>query len=228
MEYDGFVSYQVARMTSSQVITHLFLPRLKWEWHHSSDQKQVLSLLWEQTGGIWIPLLSQCYCCTFVWHRSKYKHGEGLDRAWRNRGHCEDGKQGKVLHWISFVVPWRYGLTSERHFTCSVKNPLTSLFLETRRSSENDTQSCDVPGFLKLGWSFKQLPKVRGSVHFEMAENGLLVPGARFLMCDWFMSCFYHSFFQSCLTWSMFRISTCCCLSSHVMALSHMVGHSEI
>lgn len=64
-----------------------------------------------------------------------------------------------------------------------------TLFLETRRSSENDTQSCDVPGFLKLGWSFKQLPKVRGSVRLEMAENGLLVPGATFLMCDWFMSC---------------------------------------
>uniref|UniRef100_UPI0037E85721 inositol polyphosphate phosphatase-like 1b n=1 Tax=Semicossyphus pulcher TaxID=241346 RepID=UPI0037E85721 len=31
---------------------------------------------------------------------------------------------------------------------------------ETRRSSENDSQSCDVPGFLKLGWSYKQLPKL--------------------------------------------------------------------
>uniref|UniRef100_A0A3P8V5X2 phosphatidylinositol-3,4,5-trisphosphate 5-phosphatase n=1 Tax=Cynoglossus semilaevis TaxID=244447 RepID=A0A3P8V5X2_CYNSE len=31
---------------------------------------------------------------------------------------------------------------------------------ETRRSSENDSQGCDVPGFLKLGWSFKQLPKL--------------------------------------------------------------------
>uniref|UniRef100_A0A8C7ZFP1 phosphatidylinositol-3,4,5-trisphosphate 5-phosphatase n=1 Tax=Oryzias sinensis TaxID=183150 RepID=A0A8C7ZFP1_9TELE len=27
-------------------------------------------------------------------------------------------------------------------------------------SSENDSQSCYVPGFLKLGWSFKQLPKL--------------------------------------------------------------------
>ncbi|KAM3866527.1 inositol polyphosphate phosphatase-like 1b [Diretmus argenteus] len=31
---------------------------------------------------------------------------------------------------------------------------------ETRRSSENDSQSCDVPAFLKLGWSSKQLPKL--------------------------------------------------------------------
>ncbi|XP_036403938.1 inositol polyphosphate phosphatase-like 1b [Megalops cyprinoides] len=33
-------------------------------------------------------------------------------------------------------------------------------FEEFRRSSENDSQSCEVPGFLKLGWSFKQMPKL--------------------------------------------------------------------
>ncbi|XP_066505879.1 inositol polyphosphate phosphatase-like 1b [Hoplias malabaricus] len=31
---------------------------------------------------------------------------------------------------------------------------------EPRRSAENDSQSCEVPGFLKLGWSSKQLPKL--------------------------------------------------------------------
>uniref|UniRef100_A0A8B9LKL8 phosphatidylinositol-3,4,5-trisphosphate 5-phosphatase n=1 Tax=Astyanax mexicanus TaxID=7994 RepID=A0A8B9LKL8_ASTMX len=31
---------------------------------------------------------------------------------------------------------------------------------EPRRSTENDSQSCEVPGFLKLGWSSKQLPKL--------------------------------------------------------------------
>ncbi|XP_068596310.1 inositol polyphosphate phosphatase-like 1b [Brachionichthys hirsutus] len=36
----------------------------------------------------------------------------------------------------------------------------SSCLEETRRSSENDSQSCDVPGFLKLGWSLKQLPKL--------------------------------------------------------------------
>ncbi|XP_047440673.1 inositol polyphosphate phosphatase-like 1b [Mugil cephalus] len=36
----------------------------------------------------------------------------------------------------------------------------SSCLEETRRSSENDSQSCDVPGFLKLGWSYKQLPKL--------------------------------------------------------------------
>ncbi|XP_068445748.1 inositol polyphosphate phosphatase-like 1b [Clinocottus analis] len=36
----------------------------------------------------------------------------------------------------------------------------SSCLEETRRSSENDSQGCDVPRFLKLGWSFKQLPKL--------------------------------------------------------------------
>uniref|UniRef100_G3PYJ6 phosphatidylinositol-3,4,5-trisphosphate 5-phosphatase n=1 Tax=Gasterosteus aculeatus aculeatus TaxID=481459 RepID=G3PYJ6_GASAC len=36
----------------------------------------------------------------------------------------------------------------------------SSCLEETRRSSENDSQRCDVPGFPKLGWSFKQLPKL--------------------------------------------------------------------
>ncbi|XP_028315920.1 inositol polyphosphate phosphatase-like 1b [Gouania willdenowi] len=36
----------------------------------------------------------------------------------------------------------------------------SSCLEEPRRSSENDSQSCDVPRFLKLGWSFKQLPKL--------------------------------------------------------------------
>ncbi|KAJ8351240.1 hypothetical protein SKAU_G00227160 [Synaphobranchus kaupii] len=33
-------------------------------------------------------------------------------------------------------------------------------FEEFRRSSENDSQGCEVPGFLKLGWSSKQMPKL--------------------------------------------------------------------
>lgn len=36
----------------------------------------------------------------------------------------------------------------------------SSCLEEIRRSSENDSQSCDVPGFLKLAWSTKQLPKL--------------------------------------------------------------------
>lgn len=56
----------------------------------------------------WMPLWHELYCYMFVWYRLKSKHGEGLDRAWRNRGHCEDGKQGKILHWIPFILPRRY------------------------------------------------------------------------------------------------------------------------
>lgn len=47
------------------------------------------------------------------------------------------------------------------HCSTAAKN---RLFVETRRSSENDSQGCDIPKFLKLGWSFKQLPKVRDSL----------------------------------------------------------------
>ncbi|XP_027865120.1 inositol polyphosphate phosphatase-like 1b [Xiphophorus couchianus] len=36
----------------------------------------------------------------------------------------------------------------------------SSCLEETQRSSENNLQSCDVPGFLKLGWTCKQLPKL--------------------------------------------------------------------
>ncbi|XP_020308552.1 phosphatidylinositol 3,4,5-trisphosphate 5-phosphatase 2B [Oncorhynchus kisutch] len=36
----------------------------------------------------------------------------------------------------------------------------SSCLEEIRRSVENDSQSCEVPGFLKLGWSPKQLPKL--------------------------------------------------------------------
>uniref|UniRef100_A0A3B3UK49 phosphatidylinositol-3,4,5-trisphosphate 5-phosphatase n=1 Tax=Poecilia latipinna TaxID=48699 RepID=A0A3B3UK49_9TELE len=36
----------------------------------------------------------------------------------------------------------------------------SSCLEETQRSSENNLQCCDVPGFLKLGWTCKQLPKL--------------------------------------------------------------------
>nr|XP_054595188.1 inositol polyphosphate phosphatase-like 1b isoform X3 [Nothobranchius furzeri] len=36
----------------------------------------------------------------------------------------------------------------------------SSCLEETQRSTENNSQSCDVPGFLKLGWTSKQLPKL--------------------------------------------------------------------
>uniref|UniRef100_A0A3Q2DL63 phosphatidylinositol-3,4,5-trisphosphate 5-phosphatase n=1 Tax=Cyprinodon variegatus TaxID=28743 RepID=A0A3Q2DL63_CYPVA len=36
----------------------------------------------------------------------------------------------------------------------------SSCLEETQRSSENNLQSCNIPGFLKLGWTSKQLPKL--------------------------------------------------------------------
>nr|XP_057911273.1 inositol polyphosphate phosphatase-like 1b isoform X2 [Doryrhamphus excisus] len=48
---------------------------------------------------------------------------------------------------------------------------------EMRRSSENDSQSCDVPGFVKLAWSFKQLPKLlplRSDMDFLQDQHLLL------------------------------------------------------
>lgn len=224
----GFVFHQAAQMTSSRVITHLFLPRLKWEWHPSSAPKQVLSCLWVDR---WIvaeaSLLSEWYCHMCVLHRPKCRHGEGLGWAGRNRGYCEDGEQGQILHWVPFFLPRRYGLTPKETFMfyvslmqrCGKKYIAVSPNAETRRSSENDSQSCNVPGFLKLGWSFKQLPKVRGSVCLEMCENTAAKNVNLHLV-------FFYSFFQSCLTWRLFGISTCCSLSSHVTGLSHTVGHS--
>lgn len=123
VSYAGFVFHQVAQMTSSRVITHLFLPRLKWEWHHSSAPKQVLSCLWPDTNR-WIvaeaSLLSERYCHVFVLHRSKCRRGEGLGWAGRNRGYREDGEQGQILHWVPFFLPRRYSLTpKETFFVCA-------------------------------------------------------------------------------------------------------------
>ncbi|KAM9849589.1 inositol polyphosphate phosphatase-like 1b isoform 2-T2 [Aulostomus maculatus] len=53
----------------------------------------------------------------------------------------------------------------------------SSCLEETRRSSENDSQSCDVPGFLRLAWSFKQLPKllpIRSDMEYLQDQHLLL------------------------------------------------------
>ncbi|KAG9338679.1 hypothetical protein JZ751_025517 [Albula glossodonta] len=63
---------------------------------------------------------------------------------------------------------FQVGVTSQ--FISKTADPGTSgerAWIETecveaifRRSGENDVQSCEVPGFLKLGWSFKHMPKL--------------------------------------------------------------------
>ncbi|KAM9795447.1 inositol polyphosphate phosphatase-like 1b [Neosynchiropus ocellatus] len=53
----------------------------------------------------------------------------------------------------------------------------SSCLEETRRSGENDSQSCDVPGFLKLAWSLKQLPKlfpIKSDMEFLQDQHLLL------------------------------------------------------
>lgn len=133
----------------------------------------------------------------------------------------------KAKFFIEFHSSCLEGMVShqKRHFCLSLMQRCGKKYIavypnaETRRSSENDSQSCNVPGFLKLGWSFKQLPKVRGSVFLEISENTAAKNVNLHLV-------FFYSFFQSCLTWRLFGISTCCSLSSHVTGLSHTVGHT--
>ncbi|XP_034739540.1 inositol polyphosphate phosphatase-like 1b [Etheostoma cragini] len=53
----------------------------------------------------------------------------------------------------------------------------SSCLEETPRSNENDSQSWDVPRFLKLGWSFKQLPKllpIRSDMEYLQEQHLLL------------------------------------------------------
>lgn len=62
------------------------------------------------------------------------------------------------------VFPWRRGLgvlgvprgRASPGWNCDPCSPLA----EVQRSGENTSQSCDIPGFLKLGWSAKHLPVV--------------------------------------------------------------------
>lgn len=124
------ISYQVAQMTSSQVIIHLFLPHIKWEWHHSPPPKQVLSWLLPPFGHKHFDRMSSWneQYNIFNSNRFKFQHGEGLDYSRRYWGDCEDGEQGKVLHWISFLVPWRYGFISVSDFFVKHYAPESFIF----------------------------------------------------------------------------------------------------
>lgn len=218
------LSLQVAQMTSSRAITHLFSPPSTWEWRHSTAPKQVPSLLWTQTDRIWLNPL--CQVNSIVMCVSGTDLNSSVEKAWIELEGIEAivKTASKAKFFIEFYSSCLEGLESPQKdisykaLRCAAANNLfVSFTAETRRSSENDSQSCDVPGFLKLGWSFKQLPKVRSLKWLKL----FFVSEVKLLTCF-----FWHSFFRSCLTWSFFRISTCCCPSSHVMGSSHMVGHS--
>lgn len=152
-----------------------------------------------------------------------------MERAWVELEGIEAivKTASKAKFFIEFYSSCLDGMVShqKRHFCLSLMHGCVKKYIavspnaETRRSSENDSQSCNVPGFLRLGWSFKQLPKVRGSVCLEMCEN----TAAKNVN----LHCLsFYSFFQLCLIWRLFGISTYCSLSSHVTGLSHTVGHS--
>ncbi|XP_022539992.2 inositol polyphosphate phosphatase-like 1b isoform X2 [Astyanax mexicanus] len=67
---------------------------------------------------------------------------------------------------------------------------------EPRRSTENDSQSCEVPGFLKLGWSSKQLPKLHPLVSdMEYLRDQHLLLSVK--SCDGFES---YGVYQLCWT----------------------------
>lgn len=121
--------------------------------------------------------------------RFRFEHGEGLDRAWRHRGHCEDSEQREVLHWILYVLPWRYGVIMNTYYimnyTAQSQTFINTFCTESRRSSENDSQSSNVPGFLKLAWSFKQLPKVRRCAIVHMFEKYRTLFKENLLTFDW-------------------------------------------
>lgn len=94
----------------------------------------------------------------------------GVERAWIELEGIEAivKTASKAKFFIEFHSSCLEGRREKKAFSLKFplvaqqpKTELMALFVETRRSSENDSQSCDIPRFLKLGWSFKQLPKVR-------------------------------------------------------------------
>uniref|UniRef100_A0A672IE18 phosphatidylinositol-3,4,5-trisphosphate 5-phosphatase n=1 Tax=Salarias fasciatus TaxID=181472 RepID=A0A672IE18_SALFA len=100
---------------------------------------------------------------------SKADPNSGIERAWIELEGIE--AIVKTASKAKFFI--------EFHSSC--------LEAETRRSSENDAQGCDVPGFLKLGWSFKHLPKLLPIMsHMEYLQDQHLLLSVK--SCDGFES----------------------------------------
>lgn len=162
------VCYQDALMTSLPVITHLFLPPSKWEWHQHPASNQVLTSSrstghkhdWEERT-----VLLQFFFFLTDSNPSK-------ERAWIELEGIEAivKTSSKAKFFIEFYSTCLEGMIlHSRQLKIINKSNLwvSSFTAETRRSSENDSQGCDVPGFLKLGWSFKQLPKVHSRLVYH-------------------------------------------------------------
>lgn len=91
---------------------------------------------------------------------------------WRRRARPSSSSSSTPLAW----KVWGRSLFQTAALVGAVSNrPSTLLFPRagTRRSSVNDSQSSNVTGFLRLGWSFKQLPKVTSSVLFGNMKKTL-------------------------------------------------------
>ena len=224
----------------------LCVPRLhRWHLH-----KRPLSCFRHVPSGSDVTVQLQnrcCLCCSdtnrwkvtcrlhgvnrvvvdFVLHRSEPWHGEGLDRAGGHGVHREDCEQSKVLHWVSFNLPWRYYVPSKTHCykaSCNTAADAHSHVSLQRRDAPVRTtrRAAMFPGFWNSAGPSNNCRRSEAQCVLGNTRKIQFVFKVRTSNLGFVHVC--HSSSQSCLTWSTFRTSTCCCLSSHVTGLSHTVG----
>lgn len=151
-------------------------------------QVGVTSQLISKTGAvIFVPLWTQTHKCSRIpwlcdrrYPAFQTDPNSSIERAWIELEGVEAivKTASKAKFFIEFHSSCLEGTVSDQKQTSvfskvswsAVTNTL-NLFAETRRSSENDSQSCEVPRFLKLGWSSKHLPKVRGSGYHKWMKS---------------------------------------------------------
>lgn len=178
-------------MTSPRVITHLFLPPSKWGWHHSSAPKQVCHpwVLTNKERG-WTASLHYVNRVVVLVKKIQV-------RAWRGPGSSlkasrplwrQRAKRSSSLNSIRLALKvWCHLMNTYyiMNYTAQSQTFINTFCTESRRSSENDSQSSNVPGFLKLAWSFKQLPKVRRCAIVHMFEKYRTLFKENLLTFDW-------------------------------------------
>lgn len=126
------LSRQVAQMTSSRAITHLFLPPSMWEWRHSTAPKQVASMLWTQTDRIWLNPLHQVN--SIVMCVSGTDLNSSMEKAWIELEGIEAivKTASKAKFFIEFYSSCLEGLES----------PQKDVSYEALRSTAAKTHSC--------------------------------------------------------------------------------------
>lgn len=183
----------------------------------------------KKTDELWLSPLCwpNIVVVPFVWWlRSKSGRGEGLDRAGRNRGHSEDVEQGQVLHRVPLLLPrrfvagssskqilWFEQLGTEKAHCCFLVQVHGVQVWMTRRAPT-------FPGFSDWDGPSNSCRRLELQVCLEMSKKHKMLDCTLYPLSLFF----FFSFFLSCLTWRASGINTCSSLSSHVMALSHMVG----